>query len=275
VFVHEKTFTQNIRTKLKGTPLTENDDYDIIFAALKNPMRRQILVLLEQKGEATFTDIQNALNVTDTGLLSYHLKELGVLVCQSSRGKYSLSEIGQTSMALFNKVEKDKEQTRKIVQKEVDSYINAHFKESLILIGFVVASLCAPLAVDIFVSVNIIVDRIQLWQIALLQLVAFSDVTLCLALFSRYNRYKTKSQKNSIIRTTLFAVAISAVLFLSGFSTYNFTQQTTAMAPNPTDSSQLLLTITILRVVAYLASAPLIAYAVNKKTKGAQKTAFS
>jgi DNA-binding transcriptional ArsR family regulator len=255
--------------------LTENDDYDIIFAALKNPTRRQILVLLEQKGEATFTDIQNALNVTDTGLLSYHLKELGVLVCQSSRGKYSLSEIGQTSMALFNKVEKDKERTAKVVQKEVDKYINAHVKESLILAGLVVASFCVPLAVDIFVSVNNIVDGVPLWQLATLQLVAFSDVTLCLALFSWHDRHKTKNQKNSIVRTTLFAVAISAALLLSGFSIYNFTQQTIAMSPNVTDFSQLLLTMTILRIVTYLASAPLIAYAINKQTKRALKTGFS
>ncbi|MBN2259997.1 MAG: hypothetical protein JW702_05615, partial [Clostridiales bacterium] len=74
-----------------------------------------ILVFLEQTGEASFTDIQNAVNVNDTGFLSYHLKKLNLLVEQSSRGKYNISEIGQTSMVLFRKVELEQERTSKIV----------------------------------------------------------------------------------------------------------------------------------------------------------------
>ena len=124
--------------------LTDTNNYDLIFAALKNPVRREILVFLEQNGEASFTDIQNAVSVSDTGLLSYHLKELNLLVEQSSRRKYSLSEIGQTSMVLFRKVEREKERTSKMVQKEVDSYLNRHFWSSLILAGLVIFIILFP-----------------------------------------------------------------------------------------------------------------------------------
>ena len=65
--------------------MAETNEYDAIFAALKHPVRRQILLLLEQKGEVSFTDIQNALGINDTGLMSYHLKELAPLVEQSAR----------------------------------------------------------------------------------------------------------------------------------------------------------------------------------------------
>jgi len=67
-------------------------------SSLKHPVRRQILLLLEEKGEASFTEIQKAVGVNDTGLLSYHLKELGTLVEQSERGKYDLSEMTLVSL---------------------------------------------------------------------------------------------------------------------------------------------------------------------------------
>jgi len=45
-----------------GLHLTETDEYDRIFATLKHPIRRQILLLLEEKGEASFTEIQKAIS---------------------------------------------------------------------------------------------------------------------------------------------------------------------------------------------------------------------
>ncbi|MCW4034083.1 MAG: helix-turn-helix domain-containing protein [Candidatus Bathyarchaeota archaeon] len=248
--------------------MTETDDYDLIFAALKNPIRRQILQFIEQKGEASFTDIQNVIGITDTGLLSYHLKELNLLVEQSSRGKYALSEIGQTSMTLFNKVEKEQARTRKIVQKEVDNYISAHFKASVILAALILGSFCIPLSADILVSVQTIINTLPLWQFIVLQLAAFSGAVLCLALFVWYDRrYHSKTQKTNLIHTTLFAVVMSLIVLLTGYSTYNFTQATIEISPIPTASNEILLITMILRTVAYLATAPLIVYAFNKKAK--------
>ena len=58
-----------------GVSLAETNEYDEIFAALKHPIRRRILLLLEEQGEASFTDIQKAVDIPDTGLVSSHLKE--------------------------------------------------------------------------------------------------------------------------------------------------------------------------------------------------------
>jgi DNA-binding transcriptional ArsR family regulator len=63
--------------------LAETNEYNVIFTALKHPVRRQILLLLEQQGEVSFTDIQSAVGIGDTGLMSYHLKELAPLVERS------------------------------------------------------------------------------------------------------------------------------------------------------------------------------------------------
>jgi len=100
--------------------LAETNDYDKIFTALKHPIRRQILLLLEKKGEVSFTEIQKAVDIDDTGLLSYHLKELTTLVEQSERGKYALSEIGRASMVLFRNVEREKQTTTVSVHRELE-----------------------------------------------------------------------------------------------------------------------------------------------------------
>ena len=113
--------------KSSGVSLSEKDGYDEIFAALKHPLRRQILLFLEEKGEASFTEIQHNVRLNDTGLMSYHLKELTSLVEQTSRGKYRLSEIGETSIILFRKVEAEKERSSKTVRRELETVIGKIF----------------------------------------------------------------------------------------------------------------------------------------------------
>ncbi|MGD6933805.1 MAG: ArsR/SmtB family transcription factor [Candidatus Bathyarchaeia archaeon] len=63
--------------------MTEENQYDEIFTALKHPVRRQILLFIDAKGEASFTEIQQETSINDTGLMSYHLKGLAALVEQS------------------------------------------------------------------------------------------------------------------------------------------------------------------------------------------------
>ena len=49
----------------------EEDTYSSIFNALKHPIRRRILRIIEDK-PTTYTEIQNQLSI-DNGLLNYHL----------------------------------------------------------------------------------------------------------------------------------------------------------------------------------------------------------
>ena len=252
--------------------LTETDDYDLIFAALKNPTRRQILLLLEQKGEASFTDIQNALNLTDTGLLSYHLKELGILVEQSSRGKYSLSEIGQTSMTLFNKVEKEQQRTSKMVQKEINSYLTTFVWKVFFLFWLIVINFSIPITVDITTSVQNIIEDIPVWNMAGLNIVGLFAMMFGLVLFVVYDRhYYSKNLKTNIIHATIFATCMSAVALLVTNSTINFTQSTLATSTATQTREQLFTALqwsmALIRTAAYVVAAPILSYAVNKLSK--------
>jgi DNA-binding transcriptional ArsR family regulator len=86
----------------------DNDEetYSVIFAALKNPVRRRILRMLSGD-ELTYTQILTELNL-DTGHLNYYLDSLGELLAKTDDGKYRLSEFGKAALNLMDGVEEPK-----------------------------------------------------------------------------------------------------------------------------------------------------------------------
>jgi uncharacterized RDD family membrane protein YckC len=71
---------------------------------LSHPLRREILLILSEKEECSFTDLTNALNV-DTGKLSFHLRNLEAFLEQTSTGKYRLSKVGKNAIILIKDLE--------------------------------------------------------------------------------------------------------------------------------------------------------------------------
>ena len=85
----------------------EEDTYTTIFRALKHPIRRKILHMLDESS-LTYTDILNKLSV-ETGFLNYHLESLNNLI-KKENNKYQLSDIGRASMHLATRLENKVEQ---------------------------------------------------------------------------------------------------------------------------------------------------------------------
>jgi DNA-binding transcriptional ArsR family regulator len=81
----------------------EEDLYNEIFKALKHPVRRHILSMLQEEPR-TYSSMLRALNI-DTGLLNYHLENLGSLISKDEEGKYGLSEFGKAAARLKDGVE--------------------------------------------------------------------------------------------------------------------------------------------------------------------------
>ena len=264
VFLHEKVFIVSHEIRNQGAPLAETNEYDAIFAALKHPVRRQILLLLEQKGEVSFTDIQNAVGISDTGLMSYHLKELAPLVEQSARGKYSLSEVGQTSVALFRKVEKERQRSSTAVRRELEKSIG----KIVFLFLIVSVTLMAPLSVDIYVSVqNLYTSSLSLGQMVSIYLASLSGMIFGVILFVFYDRnYFSKNTRTNVVHSTFFALGVSLLSVFSAYMIHRFERATTAVAASPSNGDLTLL-FSILRTVSLLASAPLVTYSISKLAK--------
>src|SRR3989304_8960107 len=75
-----------------------------ILFILSHTLRREILLNLSEKGECSFTDLMNALNV-DTGKLSFHIRNLEGFLEQTPTGKYKLSKAGENAIRLTRDVE--------------------------------------------------------------------------------------------------------------------------------------------------------------------------
>ncbi len=207
--------------------MADTNDYDKIFAALRHPIRRQILLLLEKKGEVSFTEIQKAVDMDDTGLLSYHLKELTTLLEQSDRGRYALSEIGRASMALFRKVEREKQSTAVSVHREIEKIVG----EVVFLVLIVAAAASASLSADIYLQIQAIYGTLPIVLIISVFAASLLGMVISIILFVFYDRhYFTRTVKTTILHSTVFAIGISLFSLLVAYNTFYFQQQTLSIA---------------------------------------------
>jgi DNA-binding transcriptional ArsR family regulator len=60
---------------------------------LKDETRRKIVLLLNEKGSLSYTDLMKALEIDNTGRMNYHLKVLGGLVMKREDGQIRAQSI--------------------------------------------------------------------------------------------------------------------------------------------------------------------------------------
>jgi len=82
----------------------DQDSVSRILSELSHPLRRQILLILDENAELSFTDMMNILDV-DTGKLSFHIRSLKGFLEQTSTGKYRLSRLGENAVVFIKDVE--------------------------------------------------------------------------------------------------------------------------------------------------------------------------
>ena len=68
---------------------------------LRDETRRKIILLLNEKGYLSYTDLMDTLGIVSTGLLNYHLKVLGDLLSKNEDGQYTLTEKGKLASRLL------------------------------------------------------------------------------------------------------------------------------------------------------------------------------
>lgn len=122
----------------ENNKLNNNEIYEI----LNHNIRRQILYLVYNKIEISYSEISKELDIID-GTLNFHLKKLERLLKHSSNGNYSLSPIGKSSIEIMNLINKknipndDKKISIKPIQFElIYRRIAAFFLDLLIFLIF-------------------------------------------------------------------------------------------------------------------------------------------
>lgn len=84
--------------------MSDQETVSRILSELSHPLRREILLMLSEKVELSFTDLMNSLNI-DTGKLSFHLRSLSGFLEQTPTGKYKLSRLGENAIVFIRDIE--------------------------------------------------------------------------------------------------------------------------------------------------------------------------
>lgn len=122
-----------------------------IFNLLKHPMRRGILKQLS-KSPQTYSQILKNLNIPESSLLNYHLREMNdLLIKKDVDGKYILNEIGEICLQLILRV-KEKEDIHSFNKLQL---VVENLKSTIFLFQIVFLPLVVFLALELFL-LNII-----------------------------------------------------------------------------------------------------------------------
>jgi MFS family permease len=71
-----------------------NSGFATLHKILKDETRRKIILLLNEKGSSSYTDLMKTLEISNTGRMNYHLRILGNLLSKREDGQYVLTEKG-------------------------------------------------------------------------------------------------------------------------------------------------------------------------------------
>lgn len=148
----------------------DEDSVTKILSVLSHPIRRDILNLLSEKGECTFTDLLNALEI-DTGKLSFHLRTLQAFTEQTKAGKYRLNRTGESAVRVIRDVESWAEVAD--VQRKAEQLLLASFKRRAY--GFLIDLALILLITSLFALPELLFD---LKNVDLITLAFFSILLL-------------------------------------------------------------------------------------------------
>lgn len=158
----------------------DQENVSRILSALSHPLRRQILQLLSEEEECSFTDLMTALKV-DTGKLSFHIKNLEAFLEQTPTGKYRLSKVGENAIALVKDLEAWSVETE--IARRTTSLPLASFRKRtmafLIDIGIALALFMAiPAIPSVFSSITTRIGTFPDFNIILFLLLFWMYLTL-------------------------------------------------------------------------------------------------
>lgn len=80
----------------------EENIYSVLFSALKHPIRRSILSMVQEKPQR-YTDLLNALEI-EKGLLNYHLSQLEGLITKDESDRYVLTSFGEKTYQIVRNI---------------------------------------------------------------------------------------------------------------------------------------------------------------------------
>ena len=133
-----------------------------ILSVLSHPLRRQIILFLNEEKKATFTDLAT-FTAVDTGKLSFHLRTLGDFLDQTPEGKYILSTKGKNAIILIKDLE-EWALSSEVANNQVDTTAKPSRRVTASLVDFILVQAFMLLGFQLYaISLNLIVFAGLFW----------------------------------------------------------------------------------------------------------------
>jgi uncharacterized membrane protein YqjE len=120
-----------------------------LHKVLKDETRRNIVLLLNEKGSLSYTDLMKTLEIDNTGRMNYHLKVLADLIMKSEEGQYALTEKGKLASRILLEFPEDDGQ---LYKRWIMANLKA--KETNYLLGGIMLWTLALFSLVILVALN-------------------------------------------------------------------------------------------------------------------------
>ncbi len=116
---------------------------------LKDETRQRILLLLNDRGSLSYTDLMTEVGIGSTGKLNYHLKILNGLIAKNESGQYSITEKGKLAIRLMEE----------FCEKKSQSQQEASFPKAYFIVVGIFSTVLLTLEFGLYVSGVIGLDR--------------------------------------------------------------------------------------------------------------------
>ncbi len=157
----------------------DQENVSKILSVLSHRIRREILLILCEKGESSFTDLMNTLKI-DTGKLSFHIRSLQPFIEQTEAGKYKLSRAGEDAVRVIRDVESWAEMSTGASRPSQFSLASFGFRAAAFLIDFgimfVLTFLILLQAAVLILSAHLFTTALNLLFVTLLFLWGYSTI---------------------------------------------------------------------------------------------------
>jgi DNA-binding HxlR family transcriptional regulator len=174
---------------------------------LKDRTRSKIILLLNEKGNLTYSELMNTLGISSTGTLNYHLKVINDLVMKKEDGQYVLTEKGKLAARLLFEFSDAKSQFQ----------IDTEFPRWYIILGIVSSLVYLGIALTLYVARIMSFSRMILTA----SIAALVLITFIITDKSRTIRAKWTPKRQMLaseIWIIMFSALISSTVFMVGGS---------------------------------------------------------
>ena len=196
------------------------EDFDNIFKILDNPKRRIILLVLDQVGAATYTELMKLTGIRETGTLAFHLKKLSGLIVKEE-GLYKLSARGKLIVDLIRKSSQKgiiemREELPSYLSFGVNIPVGRYFLTiiSSIIFAIYLVFVSINLINSLFLGVNILLDIKAFSSFSeLMGILAGTVLAADLAFRSYSYRGGEYSNRDLIFFVLLYVIALFIIVY--------------------------------------------------------------